>query len=614
MGAIKSRPSSSESSSSDEDPTQTGRPTYEELCLIVREAMQRTQREIEQKKLAEKNTERKKTDEASVDGKNTKNTRRKLIKRRSNKIQPVECSQVPQEHSEPEKNFPEVEQTSYGSIWHRKFRPSLTPIIEEYPAEPSACDQEEKPNEDDGQVKEVKEVKLPKLPVCKREKTRRRKEGQRECNDNKLPTIPVVRPKTSKMQRRPLAHEKWQAENSKVEVKLPALKDVKPGNETQPMTSKVKRLPLKIQHDESNEKLPPITTVTDTKKPGKETLSMQKFPPKEQLDKCDVKLPPLSIISKPVKQTQLAKTSKSQKLLAKEQKEKSNVKLPLLSMNAKPSEEVQIKMSAKSQNLPFSKEHKQWNKPSKKSPPVPSAKTAKQNQLQTIEMQKFPLKEPSSKSDEKLPLLTIEERPAKEAKLEIQDYRMKLSSKNHWNKSNENPLLSLTAENMKESQPKLQELNANEVLNKYRSNEKLPQLTVKGRPNMVSRPKTGNLQKFSSKNILDKNDEKFKMLSPKAERIEEIQSMRSKFSKIPVKEAWNKPDKKLPLLQTVKGRPKTSRLQKLPVKEQWCKPSVDEKFPPLCMKAKHIELLQARPRTSKSQNLPIIYDMSHFYG
>ena len=55
----------------------------------------------------------------------------------------------------------------------------------------------------------------------------------------------------------------------------------------------MKRLPLKIQHDKSNEKLPPITTVTDTKKPGKETLSMQKFPPKEQLDKCDVKLPPI---------------------------------------------------------------------------------------------------------------------------------------------------------------------------------------------------------------------------------------------------------------------------------------------------------------------------------
>ena len=134
-------------------------------------------------------------------------------------------------------------------------------------------------------------------------------------------------------------------------------------------------------------------------------------------------------------------------------------------------------------------------------------------------------------------------------------------------------------------------------MNKYRSNEKLPQLTVKGRPNtgMVSRPKTGNLQKFSSKNILDKNDEKFKLLSIciKAEIIEEIQPMTSKFSKIPVKEAWNKPDKKLPLLQTVKGRPKTSRLQKLPAKEQWCKPSVDEKFPPLCMKAKHIELVHA---------------------
>ena len=336
--------------------------------------------------------------------------------------------------------------------------------------------------------------------------------------------------------------------------------------------------------------------MTDTKKPDKETLSMQKFPPKEQLDKCDVKLPPLSIISKPVKETQPPKTSKLQKLLAKrEHREKSDVKLPSLSMNAKPSEEVQMKMS-KSQNLLFSKEHKQWNKHIKKSPPVPNAKTAKQNQLQTIEMQKFPLKEPSSKSDEKLPLLTIKERPAKETKLEIQDYPMKLSSKNHWNKSNENPLLSLTAKNLKESQPeasKLQELNANEVLNKYGSNEKLPQLTVKGRPNMVSRPKTGNLQKFSSKNILDKNDEKFKLPSTKAELIKEIHPMTLKFSKIPVKEAWNKPDKKLPLLQTVKGRPKTSRLQKLPVKEQWCKPSVDEKFPPLCMKAKHIELVHA---------------------
>ena len=46
--------------------------------------------------------------------KNSKNTKRKLIKRQSNKIQPVECSQVPQEHSEPEKNFPEIEQTSYA--------------------------------------------------------------------------------------------------------------------------------------------------------------------------------------------------------------------------------------------------------------------------------------------------------------------------------------------------------------------------------------------------------------------------------------------------------------------------------------------------------------------
>ena len=81
MGARESRPSSSESNSSDEDSTQTGRPTYEQLWLIVREAMQRTQREIEQKKLAEKNIERKETDEASVDGnKNYQNTKRKLIK------------------------------------------------------------------------------------------------------------------------------------------------------------------------------------------------------------------------------------------------------------------------------------------------------------------------------------------------------------------------------------------------------------------------------------------------------------------------------------------------------------------------------------------------------
>ena len=75
MGASKSRPSSSESSSSGEDPTQTGRPTYDELCLIVREAMQRTQREIEQKKMSEEKHERTKTDEASVDRKNSKNTR-----------------------------------------------------------------------------------------------------------------------------------------------------------------------------------------------------------------------------------------------------------------------------------------------------------------------------------------------------------------------------------------------------------------------------------------------------------------------------------------------------------------------------------------------------------
>ena len=136
--------------------------------------MQRKQREIEQKKLSEENIERKETDEASVDGKNSKNTKRKLIKRQSNKIQPVECSQMPQEHSEPEKNFPEIEQTSYGSIWHRKFRPSLSPIIEEYPVEPS--DQKEKPNfEDEGQVKAVK---LPKHPVRKREKTKGRKEGR----------------------------------------------------------------------------------------------------------------------------------------------------------------------------------------------------------------------------------------------------------------------------------------------------------------------------------------------------------------------------------------------------------------------------------------------------
>ena len=168
---------------------------------------------------------------------------------------------MPQEHNEPEKNFPEIEQTSYGSIWHKKFTPSLSPIIEEYrdPAEP--FDQEEKPNEDEGQVKEVK---LSKLPVSKRENTKGRKEGKRECNDNKLPTIPVVRPKTSKVQRRPLAHEKWQAE--KVEVKLPALIDVKLGNATRPMTSKVKRLPLKIQHDKSNEKLPPIINHCDRHK------------------------------------------------------------------------------------------------------------------------------------------------------------------------------------------------------------------------------------------------------------------------------------------------------------------------------------------------------------
>ena len=335
-------------------------------------------------------------------------------------------------------------------MWWITLTISCSPVND---AEPS--DQEEKPNEDEGIVKAVK---LPKIPVRKRKNTKDRKEGQRECNDNKLPTIPVIRPKTSKVQRRPLAHEKWQADNS--EEKLPVLIDVKPGNETQPTTSKVKRFPLKIQREKFDEKLPQITTVTDTKKPDKETLSMQKF---------DVKLPPLSIISKPVKETQ-PKTSKLQKLLAKEQKEKSNVKLPLL---------------------------------------------------------------------------TIKERPAKEAKLEIQDYP-KISSKNHGNRSNENLLPSLTAKNTKESQPKskLQELNANEVLNKYRSNEKLPQLTVKGRSNILSRPKTGNLQKFSSKNILDKNDEKFKLPSIKVELIEEIQPMMSKFPKLPVKEAWSKPDKK----------------------------------------------------------------------
>ena len=389
--------------------------------------MQRTQREIEQKKLSEKNIDGKETDEASVDETNPKNTKRRLIKRRCNKIQPVEWSQMPQGHSEQEPKLPGIEQTNYGYIWLRKFRPSLSPIIEESPtvndAEPS--DQEEKPNEDEGIVKAVK---LPKIPVRKLKNTKGRKEGQRECNDNKLPTIPVIRPKTSKVQRS-LAPEKRHADNS--EEKLPVLIDVKPGNETQPTTSKVKRFPLKIQREKFDEKLPQITTVTDTKKPGKETLSMQKF---------DVKLPPLSIISKPVKETQ-PKTSKLQKLLAKEQKEKSNVKLPLL---------------------------------------------------------------------------TIKERPAKETKLEIQDYP-KISSKNHWNRSNENSLPSLTAKNTKESQPKskLQELNANEVLNKYRSNEKLPQLTVKGRSNILSRPKTGNLQKFSSKNILDKNDEKFKLPSIK---------------------------------------------------------------------------------------------------